>query len=66
MPLPSFVIAPPPEMAPPKTRLPERLTTSYELLLISPAIEPVVPPSPICGFPPEIVVPLCAGIGAGE
>ena len=58
MPGPSCVRLPVPPMALPAVTLSDRLKTSEALLvmLLAEAIEPVVPPAPICSVPVLIVV----------
>jgi len=46
-----------PLMTLPKVTASERLKISAVLLVMLPSTEPVVPPSPICKLPAEIVVP---------
>ena len=57
MPPPLFWTAPVPEMFPPNVTLLVRLKTNAPLFVTSPAIDPVVPPLPICNVPAAIVVP---------
>jgi hypothetical protein len=57
VPMPILVSDPVPLIAPLKARSSLRLNVSAALLTISPTIDPVGPPLPICSVPPLIVVP---------
>jgi len=57
VPVPFCWNAPVPEMSPRKVKTSERLTAKMPLLATLPTIEPLVPPSPSCKVPAEIVVP---------
>jgi hypothetical protein len=57
VPVPFCWNAPVPETSPPKVKTSDRLTAKMPLLATLPTIEPLVPPSPSCKVPAEIVVP---------
>ena len=56
-PVPFCSNAPMPEITPPKVKTSEQLMAKTLSLTTSPTIDPLVPPSPICKVPAEIVVP---------
>ena len=56
VPLPFLVTEPVPLTVLEKTKSSERLMARVPLLRMFPAIEPVVPPSPSCRVPAEMVV----------
>ena len=57
VPVPIWLITPPPEIWPAKVWTSERLKVSAPLSTTLPRIAPEVPPLPSCSVPAEIVVP---------